>query len=40
MLYVATGSLDAVVNTGGGYYDNAPFKLLVEEAGGRVTTLS
>jgi len=40
MAYVATGWFDVAINIGGNYYDNAPIKLIVEEAGGKVTTLS
>jgi fructose-1,6-bisphosphatase/inositol monophosphatase family enzyme len=40
MAYVATGWFDVAINVGGNYYDNAPIKLIVEEAGGTVTTLS
>jgi fructose-1,6-bisphosphatase/inositol monophosphatase family enzyme len=40
MAYVATGWFDVAINVWGNYYDNAPIKLIVEEAGGTVTTLS
>lgn len=39
MIYVASGSLDAVINAWWNYYDNAPLKLIVEEAWWKVTTL-
>lgn len=38
MVYVATGWFDVAINIWGNYYDNAPIKLLVEEAGGKVTS--
>lgn len=39
MIYVASGSLDAVISAGWNYYDNAPLKLIVEEAWWKVTTM-
>lgn len=39
MIYVASWSLDAVINAWWNYYDNAPLKLIVEEAWWKVTTM-
>jgi myo-inositol-1(or 4)-monophosphatase len=39
MIYVASGSLDGVITAWWNYYDNAPFKLIVEEAWWKVTTM-